>query len=57
MVVSVHHKSLGGERSGKMIVSADMFAHAVDQHNGARAGLAVLSGPAIAGELPAVGRT
>ena len=57
MVMSVHHKPLGGQRIGNMIVSAHVLTHAMDQHDDARARLVILRGPAIAGELPTVFRT
>src|ERR1700758_140885 len=57
MVVSVHNKPLVGERIGNVIVSADVLTHAMYQQDDARGRLVVLRVPAIAGELPAVGRT
>ena len=57
MVMSVHHKPLGGERIGNVIVSADVLTHAMYQHDDARARLVIMRGPAKAGELPAVVRT
>jgi hypothetical protein len=57
MVVSVYDVSLGGELVGNVVVSADMLAHAVDQHDDARICSVILRGPAIAGEVPAVGGT
>src|ERR1700747_3299956 len=55
--MSVNHKPLRSERVGNMVVSAQVLAHAVDEHDDAGARLAVTSGPPITGELPAVGRT
>jgi hypothetical protein len=54
MVVSVHRKALGGKRVGNMVVPAEVLTHAMDEHDNARTRLAVVSGPAIAGELRAV---
>jgi hypothetical protein len=41
MVMSVHHKPLGGQGIGNVIVSADVLTHAMDQHDGARARLVI----------------
>ena len=55
VVMSVHRKTMGGECVGDMVVSAEVLAHPVHQHDNARDRLTVLSGPAIAGEPRAIG--
>jgi hypothetical protein len=55
MVMSIDFKTLGGERAGNVVISAEVLAHAMDKHDDARARLAHVSSPAIADKLPAVG--
>ena len=55
VVMSVHHKTLGGECVGDMVVSAEVLAHPVHQHDDARGRLVLVSRPAIAGEPRAIG--
>ena len=57
MVMAIDFKSLGGERAGYVVVSAEMLAHAMDKYDDASARLAPVSRPAIADKLPAVGGT
>jgi hypothetical protein len=57
MVMSVHRKTLGGERVCDVVVSAEVLAHAMNKHDDAHGHLAPVSGPAIADEVPTVGGT
>jgi hypothetical protein len=55
MVMSIDCKTLGGQRAGYVVISAEMLAHAMDKYDDARARLTPIRGPAIAGKLLAVG--
>jgi hypothetical protein len=55
--MSIDFKTLGGERAGNVVISAEVLAHAMDKYDDARARLAPVSSPAIADKLPAVGGT
>ena len=57
MVMSIDFKTVGGERAGNVVISAEVLAHAMDEYDDALARLAPVSSPAIADKLPAVGGT
>ncbi|HXY64130.1 MAG TPA: hypothetical protein VEI45_07230 [Mycobacterium sp.] len=57
MVMSIDFKTLGGQRAGYVVVSAEVLAHAVDKYDDARARATPVSSPAITDKLPAVGAT
>ena len=54
MIMAIDGKTLGGQRSGYVVVSAEVLAHAMNKHDDARTRLAPISSPAIADKLPAV---
>src|ERR1700749_2404817 len=56
VVVSVDREPVRGDHPGYVVVPADVFAHAVDQHNDARDLLISVRRPAKSGELSAICR-
>jgi hypothetical protein len=57
MIMAIDGKTLGGQRSGYVVISAEVLAHAMDEHNDSGAPLAPVSRPAITDKLSAVGGT
>ena len=57
MIMAIDGKTLGGQRSGYVVISAEVLAHAMDEHNDSGAPLTPVSRPAITDKLSAVGGT